>query len=180
MFACARRRAEEDGGHSNDTENAHDEVANLSTSLRTHLPNFRAACTPGSTKLVNLKWNEPNGKEDVRIFARTSFKAFVGMPEDPRHVRVMCVLHVTDKVTENASSYIPVLGPRGFYLCSCSRVLQHGCPCTHTFAVELLNGNRRRPTSFGAFRFSPSTRDCVKSLTRKVRNKPQVRRWIQR
>lgn len=151
VLASARRLAEEDEGHSDDTDDDDDDdVANLLASLRTHYsPNFPHAHTPDATELVNLESDGLNGREDVNMFARPSLKAFVGMLDDAR-VRVRHVLRVTYNLTEDAGSQILVLGPRGFHLCSCFHVLQHGFPCRHFFAVELLHGSCR-PAPFGGF-----------------------------
>ncbi|CAB1111461.1 unnamed protein product [Ectocarpus sp. CCAP 1310/34] len=80
-----------------------------------------------------------NGREggslvDTSMWARTSLEDFLSLTQD---VPTSAIFAVRYKLTPNRPSHLMVFGPGDFHLCSCLRLLQHGLPCRHYFAVLL-------------------------------------------
>ncbi|CAB1119118.1 unnamed protein product [Ectocarpus sp. CCAP 1310/34] len=75
---------------------------------------------------------EAESTEDNTVWARTSLEAPLDLVS---RVPVHLAAAVRYKLTPSRPGHVVVVGPGGFYLCSCLKFLRHGLPCRHYFAV---------------------------------------------
>ena len=69
---------------------------------------------------------------DISMWGTTSLGSFV---EVVRNVKIDCVVHVVYKYTDRPVGHIVVVGPDGFQLCTCLRLMRCGLHCSHTLAA---------------------------------------------
>ena len=69
---------------------------------------------------------------DTTMLGTTSLLSFSGLVEN---VPTDAVVKVIYEYKEWNASYIVVIGPNGFQMCSCLQVLMRGLPCRHTAAA---------------------------------------------
>lgn len=77
---------------------------------------------------------------DRTMYGTTSVVFFTGLV---KNVPVDTVVKVLCKVRK--CGHIVVLGPNGFHLCSCLKLLQYGMPCRHFFAATVTHLERQHP-----------------------------------
>ncbi|CAB1106078.1 unnamed protein product [Ectocarpus sp. CCAP 1310/34] len=75
---------------------------------------------------------EAESTEDNTVWARTSLEALLDLFS---RVPVHLAAAVPYKLTPSRPGHVVVSGPGGFYLCSCLKLMRHGLPCRHYFAV---------------------------------------------
>ncbi|CAB1116867.1 unnamed protein product [Ectocarpus sp. CCAP 1310/34] len=73
-----------------------------------------------------------NRPRTTPFWARTSLEALLDLVS---RVPVHLAAAVRYKLTPSRPGHIVVFGPGGFYLCSWLKILRHGLPCRHYFAV---------------------------------------------
>eukprot|EP00904_Undaria_pinnatifida_P010382 jgi/Undpi1/6474/HiC_scaffold_20.g08953.m1 len=69
---------------------------------------------------------------DISMWGTTSLGSFV---EVVRNVKIDCVVHVVYKYTDRPVGHIVVVGPDGFQLCTCLRLMRCGLHCSHTLGA---------------------------------------------
>ena len=69
---------------------------------------------------------------DISMWGTTSLGSFV---EVVRNVNIDCVVRVVYRYTGRPVGHIVVVGPDGFQLCTCLRLMRCGLHCSHTLAA---------------------------------------------
>ena len=99
---------------------------------------------PPDTDLENdcMHGCQAESSRDSSVWARTSLEAFLDLVGE---VRVHLAAAVRYKLTPTRPGHLVILGPDGFHLCSCLKLLRLGLLCRHYFAVlvRFLGGNYR-------------------------------------
>lgn len=80
------------------------------------------------------------GNTDRTMYGTTSLVAFAGLLQN---VQIDAVIKVICKV--HKCGHIVMLGPKGFHLCSCLKLLRCGMPCRHFFAAAVTHLERENP-----------------------------------
>ena len=69
---------------------------------------------------------------DISMWGTTSMGSFVEVADN---VKIDCVVRTQNKYAERAAAHIVVVGPEGFQLCTCLKLMRCGLHCSHTLGA---------------------------------------------
>ena len=75
---------------------------------------------------------EGDSNKDISMWGTTSMRSFVELVSK---VDIGCVVHAQSKFTERPAAHIVVVGPDGFHLCTCLKLMRCGLHRSHTLGV---------------------------------------------